>query len=686
MPAKSATFTPPNRTDRWQAILPGLAIVLLVVVAYLPALHGQFIWDDDFHVLKNASLRSLSGLWRIWFEPGATQQYYPITYSSFWIDYHLWGMNPPPYHAENIFLHALNALLVWQLLRRLSVPGAWLGAALFALHPVCVESVAWVSERKNTLSGFFFLMSLFAAIEFWLPRRNEIKKTNSLKDTEFIFGPWKFYWLTLFLYLCALWCKTVTAGLPGVILVLAWWKRGRLRWKDALLVLPFLALGIGIGLLTVSIEHKSIVDAANLDEWKLSLPAKFFIAGRAFWFYLGKLCWPYPLIFIYPRWNIESLRVVNYLPLAAAVAGFALLWFKRRAWGRAPLAAAGYFVIVLFPALGFVNIFPFRYSFVADHFQYLATIGPLALAAAGISALLTRLPEKNATVKRSLAGALLLVMAVLTWRQTGIYRNLEVLWRDTLARNPGAWMAHDNLGRYLTGARRFDEAKVEYHKAIEIRTNDHVAYYDLGLEAAMLGNLDEAKQDFTKTLELCPTFATAHYEMGNVFTREGNLDEAIHEYKETLKAIPGLVLAHFNLANALARQGKLEDAVEEYKRTLEKDPDYAPAHATLGRIMASRGNVEGAIEHYQAALESDPNSLEALVNLANALVSKGQLDEAVTRYHEALQLDPNSPVIHFNLSVALAKQGNASEAEHERTEAQRLQAERSAAGGTRPAN
>ena len=663
----------------------GSAILLLVIVAYLPALRGQFIWDDDFHILRNESLRSLTGLWRIWFEPGATQQYYPLTYSSFWLDFHLWGLNPPPYHAENILLHALNALLVWRLLRRLNLPGAWLGAALFALHPVCVESVAWISERKNTLSGFFFLLSLLVAIEFWLPQQTVTQKAD--ENPEINFGQGKFFWFALFLYLCALWCKTVTAVLPGVVLVLIWWKRGWLRWKDAILVLPFLALGFGFGLLTASIEHKSVIDAAaNLDEWKLSLPAKFFIAGRALWFYLGKLVWPYPLIFIYPRWNIGSLRPLDYLPLAAVVVAAVCLWFKRQTWGRSVLAAAGYFVIVLFPALGFVNIFPFRYSFVADHFQYLAAIGPLALAAAGITFLLARLLKKNAALKSALTGTLLLVMAVLSWRQCGIYRNLEILWRDTLAHNPGAWMAHDNLGRYLTESRRFEEADAEYHKAIEIRPNDHIAYYDLGLEAAIQGHLDQAVQNFYKTLDLSPNFATAHYELGNVFMREGNVDDAIREYKEALKTLPKLVLGHFNLANALARQGKPDNAIEEYKRTLENDPDYAPAHATLGRILASRGNLNGAIEHYRAALDSDPNSVEALANLGNALVSKGQLDQAITCYRAALLLDPGSPVLHFNLSVALGKQGNPSEAEHERREAQRLQAEHPPSSQPPPSN
>jgi tetratricopeptide (TPR) repeat protein len=673
MPAKSARLTPANAPRRWQAVMPGAVLVLLVIIAYIPSLHGQFIWDDDFHVVKSTALRSLSGLWRIWFVPGATQQYYPLTHSSFWIDYHLWGLNPFAYHVENVLLHAINAVLVWQLLRRLNVTGAWLGAALFALHPVCVESVAWISERKNTLSGFFFLLSLFAATEFWLPRPG-VALVEAREDARPTIGPWKFYWLALAFYLCGLWSKTAMAGLPGVILLLVWWKRGRVRGRDWALVLPFLALGLGIGLFTVSIEHKFITDAANVDEWKLSLGDKFIIAGRALWFYLGKLCWPHPLIFVYPRWMLRSSQPLAYLPLAAAGIVGALLWLKRRTWARPVLVALGYFVVMLFPALGFINIFPFRYSFVADHFQYLATIGPLALAAAGITLLSAR--SKNAALKPAFVGMLLAIFAVLTWRQAGIYRNLETLWRDTLAHNPNAWMAHDNLGLVLTEQRLFNAADAEYRKAIEIRPNDHIAYYDLGLQAAIQGNLEDAIQNFDRTLDLCPSFAMARYQLGNVFARQDNLDDAIHEYREALKSIPELVMGHFNLANALARRGNLDEGVEEYNRTLELQPDYAPAQASLGRIFATKGNLDGAIEHYRAALDIDPNSVEALANLGNALVSKGQLDDAITCYRSALQLDPNSPVLHFDLSVALTRQGNASQAEVERAEAQRLKARR----------
>jgi tetratricopeptide (TPR) repeat protein len=697
-----------NPSRRWTAAMPGLALVLLVVAAYLPALRGQFIWDDDYHVVKSAPLRSLAGLWRIWFEPGATQQYYPLTHSSFWLDYHLWGLRPAAYHAENILLHALGAVLVWRLLRRLEVSGAWLGAALFALHPVCVESVAWITERKNTLSGVCFLGAMLAAVEFWLPLPMA-RATKTEIGTEIPtsgFGHWKFYWIALFLYLCGLWSKTATVGLPAVILLLAWWKRRRVTWKDGILLAPFVALGLALGFVTNSIERQFIAHAANAEDWQLSLLQRCLIAGRALWFYLGKLCWPHPLVFIYPRWKIEAASWTGWMALAAAVVVAFLLWHKRQTWARPVLAAAGYFVIMLFPALGFFNAFPFRYSFVADHFQYLAVIGPLALAAAGIVSALEPFSKHNVVVKPMLIGALLLMLGAMTWRQTGIYYNLETLWRDTIARNPDSWMAHDNLGIYLSESGRFEEADHQYRAAIALRPNDQMAYYDLGLESAMQGNLDQAAENFVKSLEIFPGYALAHYQLGNILTRQDNLDEAIHEYTLALQADPRLTLAHFNLANALARKGRLDDAIPHYAecsrldpkfiaapfslgnilagqgkldeasavygRILDTQPDYAPAHVALGRILAAQHHVDESIRHYRKALEINPSSVDALVNLGNALVNKNQLEEAVTCYRTALQLDPRNPVIHYDLAVALNRQGHATEAQAEWEEAKRF--------------
>ncbi|HTA30506.1 MAG TPA: tetratricopeptide repeat protein, partial [Candidatus Cybelea sp.] len=588
----------PIPSRRWKFFWPGFVLVLLVMAAYLPALRGQFIWDDDFHVVKSAPLRSLAGLWRIWFEPGATQQYYPLTHSSFWVDYHLWGLHPTAYHVENILLHALGAVLVWRLLRRLDARGAWLGAALFALHPVFVESVAWITERKNTLSGVCFLASLFAAVEFWLPMPTKDDKgaAQGGELPQQNHGRWKFYLIALFLYLCALWSKTVTLGLPAVILVLAWWKRRRVTWRSALLLTPFVALGLLFGLITNSIEHQYIVQAANVEEWHFSMGQRCLIAGRALWFYLGKLVWPHPLVFVYPRWNVETESWPGWLALVTGAAGGFVLWHKRNTWARPALAAGGYFVVMLFPALGFFNVFPFRYSFVADHFQYLAAIGPLALAAAGITFAANYLAKENAALKPALSGALLLTLGVMTWRQTAIYHDVETLWRDTLAHNPNSWMAHDNLGVCLSESGRFEEADGHYHKAIELRANDQMAYYDLGLESAIQGHLDQAAENFAKCVQICPGYALGHYQLGNILTRQGNLDEAIGEYTVALQGDPRLALGHFNLANLLARKGRLDEASQHYEACSRLDPQFVAAQLSLGNILAGKGKRDEAAE------------------------------------------------------------------------------------------
>ncbi len=454
---RARSDAPYLQSRRWQSALPGLLLLPLVLSAYLPALRGEFIWDDDYNILKSAPLQTLDGLRRIWFEPGATQQYYPLTHTTFWLDYHLWGLHPWGFHLENILLHGFTAILLWLALRRLGAHGAWLGAALFALHPVGVESVAWITERKNTLSGVFFLGSILAAVRFWRMDQLLVPRSGGGNTKDGV-PQWKFYWLALALYLCALWSKTSTVGLPVVILLLLWWKRGGIGRRDRALALPFLALGAGMALVTIAVERNLLLVGMNGEESGFSYLQRSLVAGRALWFYLAKLLWPHPLMFIYPRWSIRATQPLAYLPVAAALAGVVMLWRSRAGWARPALFVIVYFCVMLFPVLGFFNGIFFRYSFVCDHFQYLACIGPLALAAAGITLALDRMAKAGLRLKPAACAALLLTLAVLTWRQSGVYRNLEILWRDTLARNPGAWMAHDNLGLFLSQTGRFEEA------------------------------------------------------------------------------------------------------------------------------------------------------------------------------------------------------------------------------------
>ena len=347
-----------------------LALFVVTALSYGPAWQGQLIWDDDAHLTK-PELRSLGGLVRIWTEPGATQQYYPLVHSLFWLEHRLWGDATLPYHLVNIVLHFLGALLFGKVLQQLKVPGAWLGAALFALHPLQVESVAWISELKNTLSGVFF----FSALLFYL---------------RFDEAPRRIYYLVaLSLFVLGLFCKTTIAPLPAVLLVIFWWQRGKLSFKrDVVPLIPFFVLGIGAGLFTAWVEHRFI--GARGEAFHLSLVERILIAGHAFWFYFSKLVWPANLIFIYPRWQISaSVWWQCLLPIAALLL-FGLL-FALRKRSRAPLAAFLIFAGLLFPALGFINVYPFVYSFVADHFQYLASSAIFSLLAAALTLLFNRL-------------------------------------------------------------------------------------------------------------------------------------------------------------------------------------------------------------------------------------------------------------------------------------------------------
>ena len=601
--------------------LQGVLIIALVCIAYFPALRGDFLWDDDSNVTGNVTLRSLDGLRQIWLVPGATQQYYPLTHTSFWVDYHLWGFRTSRYHAVNIGLHALSAILLWTILRRLKIKGAWLGAAIFALHPVNVESVAWITERKNTLSGVFFLLAILAALKFWLP-----EKTVSSETAER--GPWKFYWLTLGLYICALLSKTSTIGLPLVVLILVWWK-DRLTWKKVYPLLPFLAVGAVLGCITMWVEKDHL--GASGKGWAFSPLDRCLLSARMVWFYLGKLFWPHPLMFIYPRWAVPPSQLIGYIAGVAALGVSAILWLGRNSWTKSLLCAAGYFVIMLFPVLAFFNVYFFHISFVSDHFQYLAGMGPIALAAAGINALTGDSSRRKPILKPLIYGMLLLALGALTWRQAGIYRNDETLWRDTLTKNPNAWLAHNNLANDLMSTGRLDEALEHYRRAVEINPDYMLGHNNYGAALILRGRLADAEVEVRKALQLEPNQASARMSLATILYSRKQLDEAIAEFRATLQVIPTKADAHLGLAKALTDKGEFAEALTEFSSI---PPDY-------------------------------PLDAEALDKSGYALTAQGRLDEAEARLQESIRLNPNSGIVHFHYAICLNAKGNMREAINE---------------------
>ncbi|HEY8926961.1 MAG TPA: tetratricopeptide repeat protein [Polyangia bacterium] len=527
-----------------------LGIVGLVVAAYLPAIRGGFVWDDDSWTTKIAALLSdASGLRAIWFRPTAMQQYYPLTGTSFWIDFHLWGFHPLPYHLENVLLHAASAVLVWRLLRRLGVPGSWTAGALFALHPMMVESAAWITERKNVLSVALFLAAFRAYASFAQNWRDDWREADAPRDSP---APAVIarrrrvaYLLAFLLFLCALLAKTVACTFPAVVLLVSWWKRGRVQWRrDVLPLLPFFVAASGMSALTTYLE--AIHAGARGPEYLLTFPQRILIAGRAFWFYLDKLFWPANLCFVYPRWSPDPLVWTQWLYPVAAVASLGALWFARRRVGRGPLTAVLFYTGTLFPALGFVNLYYMRYSFVCDHWSYLPSIGIMALFGSFLAAISERVRRSRLTWA-VIVGAVLVTLGILTSQQAGMYVDLESLWRTTLARNPDCWIAYTNLGNLLFRRGDVDEAIVNLQRALRIKPDLYEAHTSLGVALASSGNLGAALAELQTAIAINPAYAEAHYDLALVHERAGKLEDALRELQEAVRLKPNFTVAQRRL-------------------------------------------------------------------------------------------------------------------------------------------
>ena len=591
-----------------KSVLAGL-LLFLTLIAYVPAMQGGFIWDDDSYVTQNQTLRSLEGLRKIWVQPNSSPQYYPLVFTTFWVEYKLWGLNPTGYHLVNVFLHALSALLLYRLLVYLNVPGAWLAAAVFALHPVHVESVAWVAERKNVLSGFFYFSSALCLFHFFGLAGEGGKKLN-------------LWWYTsgLLLFACALLSKTVTSTLPAAMLLVLWWKRGGVKGRELAALAPFFALGLAMGLATAWLEkhHVGAVGA----EWNLSLVERFLIAGHALWFYLGKLVWPWELIFNYPRWQVDASRWWQYLYPTGIVLVVFILWLSRKRLGRGPLVGVLFFCGTLFPALGFLDVYPFRYSYVADHFQYLASVGLIVLLVALISKAVYRWDRRITSV---LALIVLLPLGWQTWHQGYVYRDVKTLWSDTIEKNPLSWMAHNNLGAVLADEGRLEEALSHYSKALQLNATHPEIHNNLGNAFAKLGRFHQAEIHYLQALQINPEYAKAHNNLGNLLATQGRLDEAVNHFSEALRLRPDYAEAHSNLGNVLATQGKFDEAMDHYLAALRIKPDYAQAHYNLGNTLALMGRLDEAIAHYSEALRIKPDYVAARKNLELVLQIKDKV-------------------------------------------------------------
>ena len=608
------------------------------MLAYLPALRSGYLWDDNAHV-TSADLQSLDGLRRIWFEVGATQQYYPLLHTAFWLEHRRWADAAWGYHLTNILLHAVAACLVVAVVRRLALPGAWLAGLIFALHPVCVESVAWISEQKNTLSAVFYLAAVLVYLRF-----DQDRRTSG-------------YWLALGLFVLALLTKTVTATLPAALLVISWWQRGRLDWRsDVRPLVPWLALGITAGLFTAWVEHKFI--GAHGIDFSLTPLERCLLAGRAIWFYLGKLAWPADLMFIYPHWRVNGAVWWQYLFPLGTLALVAGLWFVARR-NRGPLAGFLIFSGTLFPALGFVNVYPFIYSYVADHFQYLASLGVIVPLAAGLTLAADRLPLTARWLAPLASAALIVALGGLTWRQCRNYHDAGTLYRVTLEQNPDCWMAHNNLGVLLAKIpARLPEAIGHFEAALRINPRDVDAHNNLGHALAENpAHLSDALAEYEAALRIDPGFGPAHNNLGVALSKiSGRLPEAFAHFEAAVRLAPGSADFLDNLGVALAKiPERAPEATAYFEAAVRINPGSADMHNNLGVALAKiPGRMADATRHFEAAARLNPDSAEMLSNLGVALADiPERLPEAVTHFEAAVRLNPRSAEAHNNLGAAL---------------------------------
>ncbi len=627
-----------------------LALGLLAGVCYLPAmLWGGFVWDD-FIWSQSRAVREWSGLGAIWTWPNLIEKeahYWPLTYTTFWLEHKMWGLEPAGYHVVNVLLHLLNTLLVWRLLLRLAVPGAWIAAAVFAVHPLHVESVAWIFERKDVLSGLFYL----AAVLVWL---RFLEKPR----------PWR-YGLALLLFAAGLLSKSMVVTLPAALLIVQWWRNGRIAVRDLQRVAPFFL----VALLITALDLYSVGSKSSLLDY--SLPEKMLIASRALWFYAGKLAWPTDLAVIYPRWDISLGDPWAWLYLAGAAALAATLWFLRHRIGRGPLAGALFFAVTLSPVLGFVNHGYMQYSFVADRFQYLAGIGVMAVVIGAAVQGAGRLPGR---LKSGAAGLLVVVLALLgtmTWRQAEIYRDAVTFFSHIASLNPEARSAHYNLSIHLTRAGRPEEALAAARMAVENRPQAK----DLSTLGAALIDMEqyvEAEEVLRRALEIDSSHKNTLRQMARMLREQVRFEEALEAYRRLLEIDPEDALAHGYTGNILFNLHRPDEAIEPLNRALTLTraarsltpdlPTPEALHVLLGKASWEAGRLQVGEEHFRQALQLNSRNTEALEHIAVSHFRQNRFQEALDLYRTLLEIDPDKASTYSNLGAALYQLGRFEEA------------------------
>ena len=652
--AKSWIFWPSVRKIGVPAGVVLIAIAVFIV--YLPCITGRFILDDNVLVTKNRLVTGSNGLYRFW-STNQAMDYWPATNSTFWLEWRLWGMGPNGYHVTNLVLHALEALLIWIILRKLSIPGAFLAAMIFAVHPVNVESVAWIAQRKETMAMLFFLLSILWYVKFLELTARPISGRCMLATKQFQCPQptrccYRWYFLSLTAFVLAMLSKGSAAILPVLLLGIIWWLRP-LRKGDIVRLAPFLAVAAALATVDVWFQtHGSGEQVLNADGLQRLLGA-----GGVVWFYVYKAFLPLNLVFIYRQWQIHVDNLWWWIPLVACVLVTALFWRYRNNWARPLLLAWGFFCVALVPAMGFVNVGFMKHSLVADHYQHISLIGAISLAAAGWGIWHRRQEGSYSFMAKAAAVLTVCALAVLTWRQSGLYDGPLTLYPSVLQNNPACWMAHNKLGVSLSDVGRTKEAIVQFEQALKLDPRDFASHSNLGNTLVQLGRNNEAIEHCEQAIRLNPDFEEAYNNLGNALVQKGHLEEGIKQYESAIRLDPDYVIAHCNLGNALLRAGRLGEAVDHFKMALSLKPGFAEIHNNLGSALMQQGQTQEAAEHFRQAIEIKPDYANAYYNLGTSFEAMGEYQKAADEYERALALKPDDPQANYNLGNDLAHIG-----------------------------
>ncbi len=658
----------------WQAV----GLLAVAFIAYIPLWRAGFIWDDDSMLTANPLIREPSGLYQFWLTTHALD-YWPVTSTSLWLEWRLWGMNPLGYHLTNLALHFGTVLLFWAVLRRLRVPGAWLGALLFAIHPLNVESVTWIAQRKNLLALLFYLLAILLFIKAaeandWLAiaAKARTRLSSALRN--------RWYALSLASFVLAMLSKGSVATLPAVLWGILIWQR-RPAWRDVIYLGPFFLVAVLLAGVNVWFQRHGLSEVIRTAGGLERLAG----AGAVVGFYFCKAVWPLHLVFIYPQWKIDPHQLVWWLPLLGvlAVTGVLAALARRESacvsanenapgaaapWARSALFAWLYFCLSLLPVVGFTDVYFMKFSLVADHYTHVALLG----IAAWLGFALTRLYESSSGPARSVFGltasAIVIGFVALTWRQNLPYRDGIQLYRSILAQNPGSWMVHSNLGQLLAAMPGAGgAARAEFEAAVRLKPDYAEAQNNLGVALSKnMAELPEAISHYREALRLKPNYALAHRNLAAALMKtDAPANEILYHFAEAVRLEPSDVEARRGLAAELSTlPGRAEEAVAQYEAALALSSADASLENDLAVELAKiPGRLPEAITHLERALRLAPEDADLEYNLGNQLMKiPGRVSEAVSHYEQATRLRPGFTAAHFNLAVACARSGRMPEA------------------------